>query len=88
MMRLYLFRAYHPALVVYSYGINTEKIKEWYSEHPAVFIEITRWQHGKRHLDISQYIKPYHAVAVRIRVKDNGTRISRIVPNSVPVTDH
>ena len=26
-MRLYLFRAYHPALVVYSDGINTEKNK-------------------------------------------------------------
>lgn len=55
MMRLYLFRAYHPALVVYSDGVNTEKIKEGYSEHPAVFVEITRWQHGKRHIDISQY---------------------------------
>ncbi len=87
-MRLYLFRAYHPALVVYSDSINTEKIEEGYSEYPAVFVEITRWQHGKRHIDISQYIQPYHAVAVHICVKDNGTRISRIVPNSVPVTEH
>ena len=85
MVHLQLFWSDEPVLVIQSDGIDAEEIEEWDAEYPAVFKEVTHWNHAERHIDVCQKVNPDDTATVIVCIKHRRASTMSIIPNSIPM---